>query len=496
MNCPIRFNSWQNLEMPLGVAYLAAVLERDGFNVTIRDFEVESYSPSDFRDFFKTLDPDILGISFRSSSVGPARVVSHLCRELKPGLKIVLGGHHATAFPEESLLDFEADAVVRGEGEAILPKLVHSWAAGKPPAEIAGVTWREGSRLISSPPAPPVSDLDGIPFPAWHLLPIRKYSIGSVLTSRGCPFGCIYCDKGVSTRQVRFRSPENVFREICAFENSYGKGRIYFVDDHLFLNRRNFLRLCDLLVSRDASKLRWTCQSRVDAVDLEVLEKARVAGCERIIFGVETGDPTELAYIGKETSLERAEQAISLARKVGIPTRANFMLGFPISTHSMVRRTIRFAERLGADLNNFFLVSPLPKTTLWERALACDPHLSNPDWSRFDLFSPAFPTVGISKPQLVDYIAAAYLVGSAGGIRKEFVQELLPRLRSLVSGVIGSKRLRGNLAKAFPALANLLIHEWKIFSHLPREKWLSTLRRSLRLAIEIRKGEDSPGRAV
>ena len=211
VNTPIRFNSWQNLEMPLGIAYIAAELEKCRHQVAIKDYEVEFFSTEQLEKDVSDFNPDIIGISFRSSSYGAAKKIAAFIKSIKPDIYIVLGGHHASAFSKETLMDIPADFVVRGEGEYVMRDLVEMISKKWDFAKISGLTYRFNGQIIDSPPAENIADLDSISFPAWHLLPIDKYVTGSILTSRGCPFDCIYCDKGVSTRRVRFRAIETIY---------------------------------------------------------------------------------------------------------------------------------------------------------------------------------------------------------------------------------------------------------------------------------------------
>lgn len=492
VNVPIFFNKWQNLEMPLGVAYMASELERRGHSVKINDYEVESFNSFDFSANLRKLAPDVVGISFRSSSYTSAKVIAGLVKKSGMNIPVVLGGHHASAFPEDTLRQMDADFVIQGEGECALPELMDA-ISGKIAFEQVGRLFQkkadsvisQGSNLHSRQ----VEDLDGLAFPAWHLLPIDRYVTGSILTSRGCPFACIYCDKSVSKRQVKFRSPQNIYHEISEFEGRYKKGRIYFVDDYFFLQKKRLLELCKLMIEDRSLHVKWYCQARVDGVDADSLDAARKSGCRMIIYGVETGDDSELEYINKRADLNAAYNAMDLTRRSGIQARANFMIGFPISTHKTISNSIRFARKINADLYRFFIVSPLPNTILWDRLEKTYPGLFGIGWEKFDFYTPSFDTIEIKKEDLVTYVLAAYFYVLRPKLIRELTIGFFPALAKLIRSFIKSGRLRGNLSLAFPVCVNFFLEEWFILQRFNFRLRLRYIRKMIILSRQIKSEE-------
>lgn len=476
LNMPIQFNSWQNLEMPLGIAYIASELKKHGHEVSIKDYEVEYFEREQFQNELNTFKPDVVGISFRSSSYVSAEKISALIKETNPSIQIILGGHHATAFPEDTLRNLSADFIVRGEGEYVMAKLLNALNSNSSLADVPNITYRYNGKILENASTSDINNLDGLSFPAWDLLPIEKYVTGSILTSRGCPFSCIYCDKGVSTRKVRFRSPQNIYQEIVAFEKEYKKNRIYFVDDYFFLNRKRLSELFDLIVNDGSLKFKWYCQARVDGIDSEMIKRAKKSGCDMIIYGIETGDEEELKYINKNATLEEAERAVRLSKDAGIKTRANFMMGFPISTHKTISNSIRFAKKIDADLYRFFIVSPLPNTILWDRIEKLHPKLASIGWDKFDFYTPSFDTAELRKEDLVMYVMAAYLYVLKDKITKELIIGFIPRLAKLLHLVFKNRRIRGNLSVTFPACVNLFLEEWFILRRIRRNERLKYIK--------------------
>jgi len=462
LNMPVQFNSWQNLEMPLGIAYIASELEKHNHKVLIKDYEVEYFEKEHFWNELNGFKPDVVGISFRSSSYNSAKKITALIKEINPSIQIILGGHHATAFPEDTLRNLSADLIVRGEGEHVMAKLLNALNSSSSLADIPNITYRYNGKILTNASAGDIDNLDGLSFPAWDLLPIEKYVTGSILTSRGCPFSCIYCDKGVSTKKVRFRSPQNIYQEIVAFEKEYKKGRIYFVDDYFFLNKKRLLELFDLIINDGNLNFKWYCQARVDGIDSEMIKRAKKSGCDMIIYGIETGDEEELKYINKNATC--------------IKTRANFVMGVPISTHKTISNSIRFAKKIDADLYRFFIVSPLPNTILWDRIERLQPKLASIGWDKFDFYTPSFDTVELRKEDLVMYVMAAYLYVLKDKIMKELIIELIPRLAKLLYLVFKNRRIRGNLSVTFPTCVNLFLEEWFILRRIRRNERLSYIK--------------------
>lgn len=454
---PVVLNKVQNLEPPLGVAYIASVLRNNGHNLKIIDYEVERFSENALMELVRDFSPSLIGVSCRTASYNSAKKIIKFIKERMPDIFVAIGGHHATAFSENSILDTGCDAVVRGEGENTMRELVSSLSYKSDLSAINGLSYKEGGVIKHNPEKNLIENLDELPFPAWDLLPLKKYIVNSIITSRGCPFSCVYCDKAISTREVRFRSAGSVYKEIVAL-NKLSPGRLfYFVDDFFFLNGGRVKEIFKLIGESDF-KINWRCQSRVSPLDLELLPEAKKAGCEQIIFGIETGDPTELIFINKKSTLEDVEKAVFVTKKAGISVRANFMLGFPISTHETVRNTIRFAAKLPIDICRFFIVVPFPNTVLWDYVVKHDLiEAKDIDWASFDLYTTNYKVPALSRYDLQCYSGAAYIHVLKKSILREIFISGFMNFVTLLRLIIRTKRIRGNLSKSFPSIFNLII---------------------------------------
>ncbi len=457
MNMPVSFNKWQNLEMPLGISYVASSLTTAGHEVRVKDFEVEHFSEEALRHDIENFRPQALGISFRTASYRSALECAKTVRSIDPKITIVCGGHHATAFSGDVIKEMGCDIVVRGEAEETIGVLAKALEEKSDLAKIDGVSYRNSQGIFQNKERPVMKDLDTLAFPAWELLPMKKYSIHSVITSRGCPFSCIYCDKSVSTRQVRYRSASSVYEEVSRLKKNYGDKSFYFVDDFLFQNRKRIEQLFDLLKTDD---LKWRCQSRSDAIDRDLVAKAKEAGCETVIFGLETGDPDELKYMRKNNTLEESKNAVMMTAEAGINVRANFMLGFPISTERTIMNTITFAAGLPIASYRFFIVTPLPNTELWDHVTREKLIPKDVDWKNFDLYSASYRIPHVSSDDLVCYAGAAYIFVLKKKVLKEMTLDLPKNLFRLIGRYFKTGRLRGNISPLFSSSVNLALELW------------------------------------
>lgn len=473
-NTPMAFNSWQNTEAPMGISYIAASLRKNGHEVRIKDFEAEKFSKRIVIDLVDEFRPDLAGVSFRTPSFGSAGVICSILKETQRSLSIVLGGPHATAFPEEALQNLGADMSVRGEGEFAMLEIIDAIQGKLAMGEVRGLTYKIGETIYHNESRQLLSEeaISKLPWPARDLLPMERYNINVVLSSRGCPFACVYCDKVISSRKVKMRSPEDVVDEILFIREKYKKGAFYFIDEHFLTNKERAGRILDLLIKAkedSGAEFRFICQSRVDGIDEKILRKAKKAGCCEIHYGLETGDETELKFINKRTTLKQAEEAVRLAKKCDIRIRGNFMIGFPISTHKTIRNSIRFAKKLPIDRYRFFIVSPLPNTRMWDYIVKHNQLASDFNWDHDHFLSPGLKIEGLSKEDIVLYVGAAYLhTLKRDCIREIFSPLLFFKLFKILHLILKTKRLRGDkFSVYFPKTTNLLLEIWLLIEERP-----------------------------
>jgi radical SAM superfamily enzyme YgiQ (UPF0313 family) len=376
MNILLVQHSRENTEAyPLGLGYVAAVLCEAGHQVHFLDLALEK------DDGFTTLsqlirEKCIQALGFTVITPQYNELVT-LVEKIKPGLQevpIVVGGPHASALPEEVLRDGIADVVVMSEGETIAPKVFRTLEEGGDLSSVPGIAFLDSEReFIKTDHCEYISDLDTIPYPPWHIFHPEKYGglirgkkTSILLTSRGCPYRCIHCYRGPSGgSRHRIRSIENILEEIRRLYKNHSIRAFGFRDDIFTLDMDRTREFCDTLYSQ-RFKILWSCQTRVDRIDLDLLNKMKRSGCVCIDFGVESGSEDIQKKLRKKETKEQARSAFKYCREVGISTRAFFMIGTPWETSQTIEETISFAQELNASITQFFLATPYPGTELRE----------------------------------------------------------------------------------------------------------------------------------
>lgn len=378
---------------PLGLAYLAANLEREGYQAAILDAPALGLTSGGICRTVKEGDYDLVGVTMLTPMYERSLEVIRAVRETFPGVPIVVGGPHPTILPEETLRDNpEIDYVVIGEGEVVLPELVRALEEGSGPDRVPGLGFRTGGGVVINPPPKMIVDLDHLPIPARHLLPMEAYHMTrsrtrsghafTVSVARGCPFNCAFCCR-IFGRRVRHHSPERIEEEIRLLVERYGAEEINLEADTLTMDRRFVSALCDRLIGSGLSeKVAWTCESRVDTVTEGMLREMKAAGCWQISYGVETGSQRLLDLIHKDITLERIRETFALTKRVGITIRAFYMLGLPTETREESLATIAFAKELDAGWSQFTLFTPFPGTELYDMAVR-EGGLTSRNWADY-----------------------------------------------------------------------------------------------------------------
>ncbi len=349
----------ENSRPPLGLAYCAAVLERNGHAVSIVDALVLGIRPPKLAKILLAKRPDLVGISTYSPTRYECFRTAKLVKQtLGPDVTVVMGGPHAAALPEDTLLEVpHVDHVVRAEGEYTFLELVQTLERGGDPAQVRGVSTRQGGQVVNAPDRASIANLDEIPLPARHLLPMKHYgtrmpstSVGctTVLTSRGCPARCTFCTRDWFSRDTRFHSPEYMLNEAEEIQGRYKARGIIFQDDTFTLDKRRITAFCDLVRQRRL-KLQWLATTRVDCVNLDLLKSMKDAGCRVVTFGVESMNPRTLKWLQKGITVEKIRRAIGWANEVGLTVRATYLLGIGDETEEEIRSSIHEARRLQVD---------------------------------------------------------------------------------------------------------------------------------------------------
>lgn len=316
------------IDPPLGLMYIAAVLEENGYTVEIVDL---AFVPrSKWKDAIG--QPDVVGITVMSASLYEAKKILHLIKRNSRKTVVVAGGPHPSCLPEDTLRE-GFDAVIAGEAEYTFLKLIKSIQYG----------------IFDKITISPLVNVDKLPFPARHLVDLKAYTrkvdgipATSIITSRGCPYHCAFCDKSVHGNGVRFRSISSVIEEIAQIIENYGIRGFKFDDDTFTINRKRLYLLLDRLQDFN---IRFRCQGNARTDTYEDFAKLYKAGCRLIIFGIESGSQLVLDSINKQVTVEQNEQAIINAKKAGLIVRANLMIGNPGESWRTIDETIQFMWR-------------------------------------------------------------------------------------------------------------------------------------------------------
>jgi anaerobic magnesium-protoporphyrin IX monomethyl ester cyclase len=396
-------------QAPLGICYLAAFLEKNGYAVSLIDAEAEGLDNGKVLNKIRAFRPDAVGITSTTVAFQRARDLALDIKRYDSCIPIIIGGSHVTANPRETLVFECFDYGVVKEGEITLFELLKALEDNRPSGDMQGLVYRKAGEVIISPMRPYIRELDLLPFPARHLLsgikrylpPLGSYiakPVVSMMTSRGCPYQCIFCDNNVFGRNVRYHSPAYVASEIENVVDAYGAREIFFLDDTFTVNKERTRGILSLLRKKNL-KIRWTCMTRASDVDRELLKEMKEAGCWQISIGVESGNQKVLDFIKKGIKLEGVENVVKWSYEAGIYVKGFFMLGHPIDTPRTIDETINFAKSNPFSDVVVTITTPIPGTELYSMARRYGT-LRDDDWSKFSYWKPVFVPHGLTEDYL------------------------------------------------------------------------------------------------
>jgi anaerobic magnesium-protoporphyrin IX monomethyl ester cyclase len=364
-----------NRMAPLGLLSIAAWLERAGHTLSVHDC-LGPAAPSGTKAHAAAIlaqAPDLVGFSATTSAFLDACALAREVKARRPEIVTVCGGVHASALGAELLTRFpELDFLCLGEGEQTLAEL----AAGAAPASIQGLVWRDGEAVVSNPPRDHLADLDSLPFPAYHRLAgfPRGYNLplfsyirrpgATMVTSRGCPFQCSYCDRSVFRRSYRTHSAAYIYDHLRHLRRRFGVRHVNIYDDLFTAHRERIFTLGGLLVDRPLG-LQFNCAVRVGQADTELLRLLKRAGCLQVSLGIESGDDDLLAAHKPGVGLEAARDTVRRIQACGLRAKGLFMMGLPGETAASIRRTSDFVIALGLDDMNMTKFTPFPGAPVW-----------------------------------------------------------------------------------------------------------------------------------
>lgn len=400
----------------LNLAMLAAPLIEAGCKVKILDLDIEDDPDSRLKEELRRSSPRLAGITFTTPLYAEAQRIALLIKEISPRTTLVAGGAHATTFPREVIGTSLFDVVAVGEADFVMRDLFLKGDL----REVKGIVFKKDGLITDTGRAGDTEDLDSLPFPAWQLYDLRRYKKpslsnrksppGYIETSRGCPWGCVFCNKNIQGRKFRPKSPKRLVDEM-EYMLKMGFAEINILDDTFSTDINRAKEFCDEIVRRSL-KFPWHPLNgmRVDCVDRELFDKMKKAGCYKVSFGIESGNEEIIKRIDKRIKLAQVRDAVRWAREAGFETFGYFMLGLPGDREDTIKDTIRFAKELRLDIAKFNITIPLPGTRLfeeWDKA----GFIKTKDWNKYNFYSPShelYDHPNLSHETLALYYKKAY----------------------------------------------------------------------------------------
>lgn len=370
--------AFKGIAPPLGLLYIARVLEDQGDNITILDFSAESFDEQKLKN--ETEKADIVGLTVLSYSLQCSKEIITKIKQFKPQITVIIGGPHCNLFPEKSLKETGADICVQGDGELIINDIKNTIIRKGDFSKIPGIYYKENEKIRKGAPLELIEDLNTLAFPSRKL--IEKYNYGkeynpkikkgeftSVIMSRGCPYHCKFCSRNsVSMKKYRTRTVENVVKELIELSNQ-GYKYVAFEDDSFITNINEINRLFETIIKEKIKMKFIITAARVDAIDKELFENMRKAGVTHLQFGFESGNQDVLDFYNKNTTIEGIIKAVRLSNRMGFFTIGTFILGAPIETKDHFKRTLTFAKSLRLDSVSFLHLKYVAGSDLWCEAV-------------------------------------------------------------------------------------------------------------------------------
>ena len=398
---------------PLGLAYLASIARSQGDDVRIIDSIAMDYTFEDITGQIKKFDPDLVGLTSTTSMIPDAYKVAELAKEYNKEVKTVIGGPHVTFTQEETLMESpHMDFTVAGEGETSFSNLLLHLKGKKEIKEVKGISYRDSEKIIVTPPEQLIKDVDSIPLPAIDLLPMEKYKagtkrFGTLMTSRGCPYNCIFCSSSLQFGKVwRGHSTERVMTELRRLVFDYGIHEIEFLDDTFTLNMKRAIEIARNIKAENLD-IKWSGSARVNLFNEEIAKAMKDSGAHTIYFGIESGNQNTLDFIGKGIKLQQAVDSVRKGNEAGLHTLGSFIIGFPDDTVYEVKNTIKFSKKVKVKIAQFTIATPYPGTRLWQLAKSQN-LIKTTNWRKYTTLNPVMSLKNFSDKQILGWLGKAY----------------------------------------------------------------------------------------
>ena len=403
----------------LGIGYIAAVLERNGYKVCIIDRIISEKEIAGLANEIVAMRPYVVGFYCISETFKIVIQILKIVKEKSPSVITVIGGPHVYGLPHQGISYDWIDYGLWGEAEESFLKLLESNFNPQEFVNIAGLIYKDKGQIKLNPMAL-IDNLDNLPLPARHLYPpmnryrpsilaYKRLPATGIITSRGCAYNCIFCHSGKGHFKLRFHSADYVLEEIKYLKKNFGINELVFFDDSFLINKERALKICEGII-KEGIDISWSCNARVNNLNKNLLKTLKKAGCWLIQIGVESGNQDILDTIKKGITLEQVEKACRLAYDVGLEVKTYFILGHPKETLSTLNETIKFMNKLPTHYASINFMTPLPGTELWDVAEKYGT-IDKEKLERINYLSdsPAFIPFGLTEEILIDKFREAYL---------------------------------------------------------------------------------------
>ena len=390
--CMQKEGVWTTVWPPISLATMGAVLRDQGFEVKINDCPSEGIREEKLKELLAELQPDLLIINTATPSIKYDMTIPRLAKAAVPGIKTAAFGIHVGILPKESfeLAGGELDFIISGEPEFTALELAQKLRGGEEIENIVGLSLRRNGVVASNFHRPFYRQLDELPFPAWDLIDLNRYTLPfngrkfvMLMTSRGCPYDCTFCvAQSYYGKKIRKRSAKRIVDEIEWNIETNEVRDFFFWSESFTIIKKNIHELCDEILRRGLT-IKWVCNSRADSVDFDLLRKMKSAGCWMISYGIESGDQGILDASLKRITIEQIRNAVKLARQVGMEIAGHFVLGLPGENEETMSKTASFSRELDLDYAQFYCAAPWPGSRLFDIAKS-ERWINSFDWEKYE----------------------------------------------------------------------------------------------------------------
>ena len=365
------FQPFLPIFVPVGIGCLLGMAEKKGINARHIDEQIENDILGLVAEYVKGMQkPYIFGFSVLTVAFKNAVLLSGKLKRIYPDSVIVFGGVHPTAVPDEVLSYGHIDAVVRGEAEKTLFDFYLCVKENKDFTHLDNISYRRGGRIIHNRRGPIIDDLDSLPRFPYHLFTSKRYDLGFIVSSRGCPYDCIFCSNRITTgKKYRYKSAQAILEELTLLYKRYSINFVLFLDDNLLVDKKRLFLLVEGIKKEGLDKkMTFSCQGRGDNVNYQLLKDLYDAGFKSIFFGLETSSDKVMRAIKKNESVAECVEAVRLAKKIGYHVSATFIYGLPEETHLDRMNCVKLSNELGIDMIRYNNATPYPGTELYDIA--------------------------------------------------------------------------------------------------------------------------------